>query len=149
VGIDHLRRIGFLLAVLIPMAVLGCGPARTTGVADSRPGTVVSPDGRWSVVTSINGNKPSDPCIQLEIRDASGGVVHREQTGESDRMRWEFAWDDEDRLWLYSGDIGTFYWERRDGIWTRSAVAARARSGDPLLVPPERILDHERRVGHR
>jgi hypothetical protein len=29
-----------------------------------------------------------------------------------------FVWDQSDRVWVYSGDIGTFYWEReKGGTW--------------------------------
>ncbi len=83
-------------------------------------------------------------CVAFEIRDAAGKPLHREETGASDRMRWEFQWDDRDRLWMYSGDIGTYRWERRDdGIWSRVESGA---AGD---VPPPRIKAHHDRTGLR
>lgn len=35
-----------------------------------------------------------------------------------------FLWDQADRVWVYSGDVGTFFWEHAaDGAWNRSTYA--------------------------
>jgi len=31
-----------------------------------------------------------------------------------------FLWDKDDRVWVYSGDVGTFFWERiNDNYWEK------------------------------
>lgn len=31
-----------------------------------------------------------------------------------------FLWDNNDRVWVYSGDVGTYFWEQGDnGLWTK------------------------------
>jgi hypothetical protein len=38
-----------------------------------------------------------------------------------------FLWDAENRVWVYSGDIGTFYWERgKNGIWEEHTYGEEA-----------------------
>ena len=31
--------------------------------------------------------------------------------------------DDDDTVWVYSGDVGTYYWERTDGEWVKNTYA--------------------------
>jgi hypothetical protein len=112
---------------------------------DSVPGRFTSPSGRYAAVTSVDRSKADMTeylCVAFEIRDATGTLRHREQTGASDVMRWEFEWDDRDRLWMYSGDIGIFRWERQaDGTRERSTHEASDRTAPP------RIRYHQDRVG--
>jgi len=45
-------------------------------------------------------------------------------------------WGDTDRVWVYSGDVGTFFWEMEmDGIWERRSFAdTRSIPVPPLLT---------------
>jgi len=140
-------RFGSVLLVVSTL-VAGCDRSSRTADVGAPLVPMTTTDGRWSVVAAVSTSGPRSGCVQFKIRDAQGHMVHREQTGASQRMRWEFAWDDADRLWFYSGDIGTSYWERQDdGVWKREEPGVRKRNGDPVPPPPRRIRDHQRRVG--
>ena len=112
---------------------------------DSTPGRVVSPSGRYTAVTSVNRSKADMAKylhVGFETRDAAGKLLHRERTGASDRMRWEFEWDANDRLWMHSSDIGTYSWERgADGAW----IEVTPRSSDRMAPP--RLKRHHDRLG--
>jgi hypothetical protein len=81
-------------------------------------------------------------CLRITIRDVEGTELLATQTGASYRMRWRLAWDPVNRLWLYSSDRGTFYWERQgDGRWEERVVA---QVKDPPAPPAEIRLELER-----
>jgi hypothetical protein len=48
-----------------------------------------------------------------------------------------FLWDAADRVWVYSGDIGTYFWERDqdDHHWTQHAYA------QSKVNPPQYLID--------
>ncbi len=82
---------------------------------------VLSPDGSMSLITRIEESR-QDPgaflCVVFAIRDRSGRILHEENTGASDRMRWDLSWDSNERIRLKSSDIGTYHWQRqRDASW--------------------------------
>jgi len=46
-----------------------------------------------------------------------------------------FLWDSKDRVWVYSGDIGTFYWEYATGdIWDKHSYADNKNIQVPSLL---------------
>jgi hypothetical protein len=107
-----LKAVGLLLA---------CVPV--SGCTRRLPPPVTSPDGSMVLLTDIEHSR-KDPvtylCVVFEIRDASGHVLHAENTGASDRMRWDLSWVSNDRIRLRSSDIGTYYWQRQpDGRWKK------------------------------
>ena len=113
------RRWSTLPALLLFLVACGC--ARS---GDYRPVAVASPDNQWVVVASVNESE-ADPstylCLQIEIRQADGVVVYREQTSASARLNWSIAWPDDGTVHLDSSDIGDLYWERQaDGSWQRA-----------------------------
>lgn len=119
----------------IMVGVAGC--RRSGSTSTSAP--IASPDGKYSLVTSVNQSK-TDPtkylCVILEIHDAQGILVGKVQTGASDRMRWNVAWDSKNRIWLKSADIGTHYCElQADGQWKMFGYAEQKRKGQAPTPP--------------
>lgn len=50
------------------------------------------------------------------------------------RDRIFFLWDSEDRVWVYSGDVGTSYWEKgKESIWVKHS------EGDQGIKAPEKL----------
>jgi len=93
------------------------------GCARHGPAPVSSPDGSMTLHTRVEQSR-SDPrtylCVIFEVRDKSGRVLHSENTGASDRMRWEMSWVTNERIRLKSSDIGTYYWRRQaDQRWVK------------------------------
>lgn len=103
-----------MLPVLLFLVALGC----SSGTPE-----IPSPDGLLKIVTSVERNN-ADPaayrCVILEIRDAAGRVIFRENTRASDTHRWSLTWISNDRIRLESSDIGTYCWSRQaDNSWKK------------------------------
>jgi hypothetical protein len=57
-------------------------------------------------------------CVVFEIQDATGKVLHRENTGASTVHRWNMYWKTDDVVQLDSSDIGPRSWRRQaNGKW--------------------------------
>ncbi len=105
-----------LLGITIFCCLLGC-----TG---TRSSSIPSPDGKLTLITSINRSKDNPTkylCVKFQIIDSTGKVLYEEQTGASDRMRWSIYWKDTQHVVLDSADIGTMIWEQQaNGSWHRT-----------------------------
>lgn len=122
---------GCLLAVGIPalmaLSFFGDrqrGPAAAPGEATvARP--ALSPSGRYRLVVLEGGSRESrvrfwlvTPAGEDNILLSGGEVLPAAETA------W-FAWDSGDRVWVYSSDRGTSYWEPvRGGGWSRRRYSA-------------------------
>lgn len=103
--------VGVLLAAAAFVA--GCGDAAgkigaTSATESSR---AVSPSGKYRLVI-VSGDGPDcGPFTQFEV--LSTGAGHRTLFTSPDRFqkrdRTYYLWDYQDRVWPYSGDIGTSY----------------------------------------
>lgn len=108
-----------------------------TGASPAAP--IWSPKGHFEARTRINPDKSDRTrylCVIIEIRDASGTLVHGEVTPASDCMRWSLAWADDETLRLKSSDVGIYTLHReKDGTWkgnlggSATAPAATAPAG--------------------
>ena len=125
----RLRRVLLLLAILF-FALAGARLLPNEGLEDdfATPGhPVVSPSGRYQlqVTEGFDG----------AVRFARFGIATMSQVGrdpvvefigpDSFRARDAlfFLWGKRDRVWVYSGDLGTFYWERdgEEAKWQKRA----------------------------
>jgi hypothetical protein len=103
-----------------------------SGCTSRLPPPASSPDGSMTLHTRIERSR-QDPaaylCVAFEIRDASGRVLHAENTRASDRMRWDLSWVSNDRIRLRSSDIGTYDWRRQpDGRWSKDEPRTSGRA---------------------
>ena len=59
--------------------------------------------------------------IAFKLYDAEGKEIAELRTHAPDRADWKMGWDDYERIWINSRDIGMWYWERRPdtGSWVR------------------------------
>jgi len=103
------------------LTIVGCGEGVKPG--GNFPQVIHSPDEQFVLVIDLNQSKSDLTkylCLKFTIQDADENVLFQEQTGASTTMRWKMAWDEDSRVWLYSSDIGTYYWEQQaEGIWDR------------------------------
>ncbi len=72
----------------------------------------------------------ADDGWSFEIAGDDGVVDYVADRTFSPRFRLYMLWDDDDRVWVYSSDVGTYVWERDDGSWT-----ARPWRGSGLTAP--------------
>jgi hypothetical protein len=103
-----------LLTKILALLLMLVGCSRSMPVIPSPTGTLV-------LVTSIP-QKRDDPdygCLVFEIRDASGKVLHRTNTGAK-AAGWSIGWSSDNEVFVYCSDIGTQHWRKQaDGSWRK------------------------------
>jgi hypothetical protein len=93
-----------------------------------------SPSEKYVLVVKtqeINGNKMQS----FQILDKNHTVVYTSSDNFLTRDVNFFLWDSDDRVWVYSGDLGTFYWENQGTptLWKKYVYAENNVSAPPFL----------------
>jgi hypothetical protein len=104
----------------------------------------VSPSGAYTLrVTETDEN--GIPTQRFQILDQSENVVFASDQGFDVRHMTYFLWDASDRVWVYSGDIGTYFWEHNPdtGAWEQAAYA-RSEVPAPDFLKQSRPNQHPR-----
>ncbi len=145
-GVDPKAWVGLAIAGLaVTLFFAGCSRGGRPSVLLTSP----SADGRFRAEVDVNrraNDRPHYLCLRVTIRDGQGNVLAVAETGASSRQRWRLAWDEANRLWLYSADRGTSYWERGNAGWAERLAAP----GSISPRPPEEIrLEMERAAASR
>lgn len=102
------------------IAVVGC--TRNDDPRLAKPGRpMTSPSSKY--VLKVNENKKHGAIYQYFVVETPAGAgVFQCRDGFSKRHTVFFAWDKDDRVWVYDGDASTFYWERGDTQdWAKKA----------------------------
>jgi hypothetical protein len=90
----------------------------------------------------VEGTDGVTPFRQWEVltNDAAPKTLYVSPDRFRNRDTTRFAWGAGDRVWVYSGDVGTFYWESsRDDRWAKQTWAP----GIPNLPqPPPNLETH-------
>ncbi len=73
------------------------------------------------VSDTVNGNEVQT----FQVLDRNGNVLYTTTDKFSTRDTTYFLWDSADRIWVYSGDLGTFFWENQGnpGTWQKFVYA--------------------------
>ncbi len=75
----------------------------------SQPAT--SPSGNYLLkVINVDDTQPN--LLTFQILDRNNMVLYTAADNFDDHHTTFFLWDDDDRVWVYSGDLGTFFWEQ-------------------------------------
>jgi hypothetical protein len=126
------------LAVICP----GCGERRVSQHQAIPSQPAVSPSGKYRLVI-MEGNDGKKQFRTFEIM--TNGVRTRVLYSSQEHFRTfdttYFFWDAEDRVWVYSGDVGTFYWIRlSDADWKKNHYQKQSFDAPPLLkkLKPDR-----------
>lgn len=141
--IHHLRRLVLLTVFLAGVAAVFLLP-RTDAVDDFATSRhpLLSPSGRYQiqVTTGFDGVVH---FARFEIaRAAKAGrspeVVFICPESYRTRDALYFLWDESDRVWVYSGDLGVFYWTKEaDDSWRKHSYATE-RIPVPLKLKQKR-----------
>ncbi len=119
----------FIIIVFTMMMVLFCS---CTGNNDSTylyDDPIKSPSGKYllEIMNGYNGVFHYKTfSISLTEDETNPKVIYT--SNERYRIRDElyFTWDDsEDIVWVYSGDVGVFYWEYSDNGWEKHEKGER------------------------
>ena len=88
---------------------------------------------------------PRDPehAFTFQVSDSSGVVIFRQDEVLFRRRDVNFfLWDEKDRVWAYSGDVGTSIWERdrvSPTIWLKTMYVQGTQ------IPPSYLVEHRPR----
>lgn len=81
----------------------------------------LSPSGKY-LLQIVEGFDGKVYYNEFEILSAaSKEVLFKSNERFRTRDTLFFLWDNEDKVWVYSGDLGTFYWVRKDdNLWGKN-----------------------------
>lgn len=87
----------------------------------------VSPSGKYQLKV-LKGNDGRSAFQRFEIYEINHrddiSLLYSCQDQYYLRFRTVFLWDNFDRVWVYSGDVGTFFWQQKDdGSWEKHSFA--------------------------
>ncbi len=96
-------------AALLATAALGgagCNRAEASALVNEQQ-SQPSPSGKFSASAELEDPK-GKPALRVFVKDGQQREVYRSQAAFSTRHRTIITWEErEDRLWIYSGDVGT------------------------------------------
>lgn len=85
----------------------------------------VSRSGKYELHVLKSAGDACSFAIRTENDGQSGAEVFRCAEEFRTLHTLFFLWDDEDRVWVYSGDVGTYFWVRNEeGVWEKKSYAA-------------------------
>jgi hypothetical protein len=76
-----------------------------------------SPSGHYRLVIFDDQDAGGYPTQGLRVEDSAGRTVLAPPQRWSPRHRLYFLWGEGDRVWVYSGDVGTSIWEPAGDTW--------------------------------
>ncbi len=101
-----------------------------------------SPSGKYILhIMTAGDSKPV--ALLFEIRAENGELVFRSDEVFYARHTTYFLWDNADRVWVYSGDTGTFFWEQKGGEWKKYCYVDEDVAA-PLFLKEKRPRQHKK-----
>ena len=85
-------------------------------VAACKPPERHSKDGRFAL-TMIEEKDNQGRWLRFQVRDKQGAVIFVSPTRWAAPHRTEYAFDDADRIWVNSSDVGTSVWAHVGETW--------------------------------
>lgn len=117
------RRATLPVALSLALQVAGCQrhqPGATMSETATPAASLLAPSSRYRLVVF---NEDQGQTQGFRIEDAAGVVVLHPKERWSTRHRLYFLWDSSDRVWVYSGDVGTSIWEQVGAGWQQRSYA--------------------------
>ncbi len=130
----------FALLTMIILLLLGCSPGQKGSeenemindnlVAENH--NVLSPSGKFSLEMAIS-QSDNVKGFSFIVRGASSTIeIFRSDDFFRLRDTNYLFWGDNDTIWVYSSDLGTFYWENTADTWTKKTYS---ENGERVIVP--------------
>lgn len=132
-----------LVLVLACALAGGCRESPAMGAFASPGNPRTSPSGKYVLVV-FDTSDGTAPVWGFRVEAASGGTLAAPPERLSQRHRTYLLWDAADRVWAYSGDVGTFYWERDADGWRKHAWVDGGAAAPPELTALVPQLDRKR-----
>jgi|GEM_PF-6330034 len=122
------RVLGTLMLIALAAVWVGC--------PDKGPAPLTSPSGRYQLHSFQEVDGRGDRWVRFRITDATtGNEVFTCPERWLGGHRTDFHWDEQDRAWVLSSDVGVSVWAATPpGAWGRIPQAEAER-----LMPPEPI----------
>ena len=104
----------------------------------------VSPSGKY-ILAIVPGKLNGFDTQSFQILDPERALLYASPDQFMSRDVTYFLWDSEDRVWVYSGDRGTFFWENVGAVgeWSKS-VYAQSEVPAPAFLKRVRPRWHQR-----
>lgn len=94
--------------------------------------SAVSPSGRFRLIV-FDDRVGGLPVQGFRVEDMLGQSVLAPTERWSVRHRLYFLWDQQERVWAYSSDVGTSIWEPDDATWRQCPFAGSGLQAPDLL----------------
>lgn len=106
--------------------------------------SVASPSGQY-VLEVLEAAQNNTTSQYFRILNADGTLVFTSDQYFDPRHTTYFLWGPEDRVWVYSGDTGTYFWayNSTSDTWARSTYA-RSDVPAPDFLKSQRPSQHPR-----
>ncbi len=136
-----------LLITWIGLALLVAGCSLREGAPANQQQPSKSPSGKYVLTVPIKAHstQPGDRMWRVTIQDAQGKLLYQDTTSDFvGNLNVYWAWDGDDRVWLYSSDTGdVFFWEPAGGAWVKAHWGyGRTRQIERDLAPPAGLYPH-------
>lgn len=127
-----LRKVLIGLTCMLVLAVTACTSGQSIrqkravylkyeSVMVTEDKSVASPSGAYMlemITENIDGIHSFSFCIKETNRST---VVFESEDYYRARDTYYLLWGEDDTVWVYSGDLGTFYWEKHDNEWSKKS----------------------------
>ncbi len=102
----------------------------------------ISPSGKY-LLQVINSFESGLNCEKFQILEITKQhrIIFKSKDCFRTRDTLFFLWDNDDRVWVYSGDVGTFFWVDEDGQWVKHTYVQENVSA-PDFLKRTRPEDH-------
>ncbi len=140
---NRLLRTGILaFTLMLPTACSGGDDSAMPKEVATVEHPAFSPSGKY-VLYVVANDKSKSIMLSFEIRSKNGDPVFRSTEMFDDRHMTYFLWDDSDRVWVYSGDIGTFFWEQDGSEW-KKYIYVNSDVSAPSFLKEKRPCRHKK-----
>ena len=128
-----MKRALLILALLLTAS--RCKPSAVENDMDetATPGHLLtSPNGKYRLVV-FDDDESDSPVRGFRLEDSEGRRLLEPAERWSVRHRLYFLWDQQERVWVYSGDVGTTIWELGEAGWQPRPFAGSGLRAPELL----------------
>ena len=133
-----------VLLLIFPLRIKDPNSERLT----NRQQNLVSPSGKYILTVPVKRIKQKSlsfgsPFLIVTISDPNGNVIYQDE--EQTFPAWfgtYWMWDQQDRMWIFGSDAGTYFYDNINGNWIKNDL-----SEDLGIVPPESLYPESIKKG--